>query len=308
MYLLGREKAFYQAPQYPPWATLPAESLSPDLRSAKSLLPSRPTSIREDSGAFIPLSHYEGTEPDTRYLDPHTVGKSIDVFLFNGKHPVSLQLIRWDGLRSAWGGSESQGAKGKKAKKADWVDGFRWSCLEAYLKHLHAYSTGDINTLKLFTTGNFAQEITTSVRNRFRSSLSASRFDGHKKPGWNVAARPEDKVTYRWVFHGPYEGPGGETGGSGCRIRSIRARENWQSIMNPPVGSRYSVQALVSFDTMQSLQVYSNDELIREEGPRRVREDYVLEKRLFQPMPWAIRCRIWDRAGVITPRLKDEME
>ena len=39
--------------------------------------------------------------------------------------------------------------------------------------------------------------------------------------------------------------------GVGCRIRSIRARENWQSVMNPPVGCRYNVQALVSFDTIQ---------------------------------------------------------
>jgi len=77
--------------------------------------------------------------------------------------------------------------------------------------------------------------------------------------------------------------------------------------MNPPVGTRHTVQALVTFDTIQSLKVYSNGELVKEEGPRRVREDYVLEKRMFDRLPWAIRCRNWDRDGV-KPRLVKELD
>lgn len=141
MYLLGQAQAFYKAPPYPPWATLPLEALSPELRNSTTPLPDRPSSISERSGAFIPLLHHEGTEPDTRFIDPHTtVGKQHDIYLFNGKHPVSFQLFKWDSVRTKWGGQHIEGSN-KKKQKVDWIDGFRWSCMETYLKHLHAFST-----------------------------------------------------------------------------------------------------------------------------------------------------------------------
>jgi hypothetical protein len=141
MYLLGRDKAFYRAPQYPPWASLPPSALASELQNATTLLPQTPNSIHESSGAFIPLSLHNGTEPDTRHLDRYTsIGKPIDVYLFNGKHPISLQLFRWDSVKSGWGATPASGKKSKK-QKVDWIEGFRWSCMETYLKQLHAFST-----------------------------------------------------------------------------------------------------------------------------------------------------------------------
>jgi len=301
MLLLAQVQSFYRPPQYPPWANLPPEALAPELREATTLPPQTPSSIHEASGTFIPLSHYSGQETNTRHRDPHTsVGKPIEVHLFNGKYPISFQLLKWDAARLNWTkpmeADDSKKSK-KKKKKVDWIEGFRWSCMETYLKQLHAFSVGDIQSLKLLTIGEYQQQLVPIVRDRFRTNLSASRFDGLKKPGWNVPSVRQDKLTYRWVFHGPY--PGGEGNGSGCRIRSIRARESWTSIRAPPVGNAQTVQAVVSFDTIQSLQVYSNDKLVREEEPRRVREDYILEKKMFAPLPWAIRGRLWDSAGLI---------
>lgn len=147
MYQLGREKVFYKAPDYPPWAFLPLTALSPDLHASKSLLPpATPTSISTTTtGSFIPLWHYDATKPDTVYRDPHTTMSSkADVYLFNNKYPVSRQLINWGSLKSYWDLSEKEREKVEKRRKGkdkrDWIEGFRWSCMESYLKHLHAFA------------------------------------------------------------------------------------------------------------------------------------------------------------------------
>jgi len=308
MYMIARSESFYHAPPYPPWATLPSEALSPELRETITPVDSPPNSIKDASGTFIPLIQFSEDVSNTRFRDPYTtIGKKCDIHLFNGKHPISPQLFQWQAVKSNWVTPTAVNTKANKKKKSKeaWIEGYRWSIMESYLKCLHAFSLGDLDSIKHLTTGEYQGQLTANLRDRYRSYLSASRFEKSKKPGWNVRTVPKEQVDYRWVFHGPYTGPGAIGNGSGCRIMSIRSRERWISVLQPPVGSTLHVQALVSFDTMQFLQVYSNGKLVGEEGPRRVREDYILEKSLYRPGPWVIRCRNWDSAGV-TPQLKSE--
>jgi hypothetical protein len=125
MWSLAANKSFYTAPSRPPWSGLPSHALSPELFAA---LPSAPEliNISEQVGTFIPL-HSQSI--DVRMRDPSTVvGRPVKVGTIRG-YPYSIaKMFRYDSIRSR--------PKGKE----DWIEGFRWSCMESYLKHLYAFS------------------------------------------------------------------------------------------------------------------------------------------------------------------------
>ncbi|EMD35355.1 hypothetical protein CERSUDRAFT_74970 [Gelatoporia subvermispora B] len=78
-----------------------------------------------------------------------------------------------------------------------------------------------------------------------------------------------------------------------ARILSLRAQQAHFGTQEPKRGSRLIVQALVRFDTVQSLHVYSKrGQLLHAAQPKRVVEHLVLQKRMWYDAPWVVRERI----------------
>ncbi|OCH89354.1 hypothetical protein OBBRIDRAFT_756735 [Obba rivulosa] len=78
-----------------------------------------------------------------------------------------------------------------------------------------------------------------------------------------------------------------------ARILSIRAQQAHFGIQDPKRGSRFMVQALVRFDTVQTLHIYSKrGQLLHEAPPKRVVEHLVFQKRMWYDAPWVVRERI----------------
>jgi protein MBA1 len=84
-----------------------------------------------------------------------------------------------------------------------------------------------------------------------------------------------------------------------CKIVSMRAVEaNFSSTLKPGV-SRLACQVLVRFDTLQSIRIQSlrsnrGNGADAETKKQNVVEYLVLEKRLWQDVPWSIRERVYE--------------
>ncbi|KAJ3782646.1 hypothetical protein GGU10DRAFT_74935 [Lentinula aff. detonsa] len=108
--------------------------------------------------------------------------------------------------------------------------------------------------------------------------------------------------TYVWTLHG-------ET--SPAKIISIRSTEGHLGSAPPPYGNRLLVNALVKFDTEQSLEIYdaqgnalhTPEPGASKKGSRvpakkyRLTEYYVFEKRMYYNTPWQIKERLYPKPG-----------
>ncbi|KAJ3995834.1 hypothetical protein F5050DRAFT_226317 [Lentinula boryana] len=108
--------------------------------------------------------------------------------------------------------------------------------------------------------------------------------------------------TYVWTLQG-------ET--SPAKIISIRSTEGHLGSAPPPYGNRLLVNALVKFDTEQSLEIYdaqgnalhTPEPGASKKGSRvpakkyRLTEYYVFEKRMYYNTPWQIKERLYPKPG-----------
>lgn len=92
---------------------------------------------------------------------------------------------------------------------------------------------------------------------------------------------------------------------SPVRIVSLRGGPLYHGRDEPPTGNRNIVQALVQFDTLQTLtcrdrsgRILKPDGSVAEEGyvpkPRKVREHLIFENRMFYTDGWYVRGEVYE--------------
>ncbi|THH27886.1 hypothetical protein EUX98_g6288 [Antrodiella citrinella] len=101
-----------------------------------------------------------------------------------------------------------------------------------------------------------------------------------------VRARDPSKV-YIWSSEAPAQNE--------AKVVSLRAFEQNMSRETPKFGNRLTVQALVRFETVQKLDVYTKTgKLIQPSEPKRVVEYLIFQKRMWYDTPWAIRDQLYE--------------
>ncbi|KAF9066671.1 hypothetical protein BDP27DRAFT_1330123, partial [Rhodocollybia butyracea] len=124
-------------------------------------------------------------------------------------------------------------------------------------------------------------------------------------PYLNEATKLSGKptMTYIWTFHREV---------SPTKIISMRAVTAHFGTTPPPSGSRLAINALVKFETEQSLEIYDQqgkalhtpEPNTRKKGRRipakkqQLTEYYIFEKRMYTDTPWQIKERIFPKAGM----------
>ncbi|PCH35383.1 hypothetical protein WOLCODRAFT_139877 [Wolfiporia cocos MD-104 SS10] len=158
----------------------------------------------------------------------------------------------------------------KSTKDSAWIAPIRKAALDTYLKLNSAVANRDEKTIKALAIGDMQSHYL------------------------NLARKQDPSRVYAWKFHGER---------SPCRVVSIRSLPGFLGQKVPNNGSRLLVQALVRFDTFQSLNVYSKKGVLLHEqtDPKPVVEYLVVQKRLWYDTPWAFRDRIYEG---LEPRFK----
>jgi len=150
-----------------------------------------------------------------------------------------------------------------------WVAPLRQIAAATYIQVYGALANGDVGTIKRLTINPYTGHL---------QGLLKSRTSANQR--------------FRWTLHSEV---------TPARIVSIRAIEGHLGRGAPRMGNRFVVQALVRFDTMQSLEIYSKrGDLISPRDsstPRQVTEYLVLEKRMWYDAPWKIRQQMFERSG-----------
>ncbi|KAI0087376.1 hypothetical protein BDY19DRAFT_955414 [Irpex rosettiformis] len=150
-----------------------------------------------------------------------------------------------------------------RAKKGPWMDGIGREASEAYTVVNKAVAAGDIKTLRKHTSDSYKDTILKRVQARDKNHL------------------------HIWKLHGQNAPP---------QVLSIRSFVGHMGIKDPLQGHRLVIQALVKFDTNQSLQVFNcrGKVIGGSDEPKRVVEYLVLQKRGWVPGPWIIRDQLYE--------------
>ncbi|KAI0370544.1 hypothetical protein BV20DRAFT_1121241 [Pilatotrama ljubarskyi] len=151
----------------------------------------------------------------------------------------------------------------QSTKPTAWLAPLRKAALEAYKQVNEAVAARDETTVKALTAGEQKAAYLKLIRNQDPRYINVWKFHGERTP---------------------------------CRIVSIRAIEGYYGIKHPRLGSRLVVQAVVRFDTLQSVETYSKKTGARvgETQPRPVVEYLVVQKRMWFDSPWIIRDRLYE--------------
>ncbi|KAI0792478.1 hypothetical protein C8Q75DRAFT_890002 [Abortiporus biennis] len=150
-----------------------------------------------------------------------------------------------------------------KTQSTPWLEPFRKNALDTYQQVQTALASGDEKTLKKYAVAAYKEHLSKVLK-----------------------ARDPSKV-YFWKFHGE---------SSPTKVVSLRAVEANMGSEEPKFGNRLLIQALVKFDTLQSLQVYTRKGAVikGEVAPKRVVEYLVFQKRMWQDAPWVIRDQVYE--------------
>ncbi|KAL9710280.1 hypothetical protein Ac2012v2_006576 [Leucoagaricus gongylophorus] len=167
-------------------------------------------------------------------------------------------------------------------RPTSWIAPTRQMFLEIYQDLCTAIAKNNLREIKRLTTDSFANETLTAQK---KHKLNCS---------------------YIWRFHREI---------NPTQVLSLRVTEGYLAPEEPRFGNRLMVQALVKFDTEQSLEIYDRggnplhepaESSVRENGrvpakTRHVMQYLVFEKRMWYDGPWVIREQIWD----IIPKTTD---
>jgi len=144
-----------------------------------------------------------------------------------------------------------------------WLAPLRRITLDTYKRINEAVSQRDEKTIKELSIAEMQEHYLKLTRSQDRSRV------------------------YTWKFHGER---------SPCRILSIRSIPAHMGQHVPNGGSRQLVQALVKFDTLQSLEIHSKKGALLHGSsePKPVVEYLVFQKRMWYDTPWTIRDRLFE--------------
>ncbi|KAI0676359.1 hypothetical protein C8Q78DRAFT_996945 [Trametes maxima] len=151
----------------------------------------------------------------------------------------------------------------QSTKPTAWLGPFRQAALEVYKQINEAVAARDEKTVKALTAGEQQVAYMKLVRSQDPRFINVWKFHGERTP---------------------------------CRVVSIRALEAYYGAKPPRVGSRLAIQAVVRFDTLQSVESYSKKTGARvgETEPKTVTEYLVFQKRMWYDSPWVIRDRLYE--------------
>ncbi|EJF59726.1 hypothetical protein DICSQDRAFT_108332 [Dichomitus squalens LYAD-421 SS1] len=163
-------------------------------------------------------------------------------------------------VKSAW---SRQLFSTSSTKPDTWLAPFRQAVLEVYKQVNEAVATRDEKTLKTLTAGEQQKAYMKLIRSQ------------------------DPRFANVWKFHGER---------SPAQVVSIRAIEAYYGSTPPRMGSRLAIQAVVRFDTMQSVESYSKKTGARVGAtePKPVVEYLVFQKRMWYDSPWIIRDRLYE--------------
>ncbi|KAK7685984.1 hypothetical protein QCA50_010794 [Cerrena zonata] len=152
-----------------------------------------------------------------------------------------------------------------KVQTTPWLAPFRKTVSDIYKEVQTAVATGDEKLIKKYTSDVY--------RNRLLKMLQSR----------------DHRAIFRWQYHGSNDK-------EPCRVVSLRAIEANLSMEDPKFGNRLLVQALVKFDTNQTLSLYNgNGQIVKaQETPKRVVEHLVFQKRMWTMDPWVIRDQLYE--------------
>jgi len=146
-----------------------------------------------------------------------------------------------------------------------WVAPLRKIASKTYISVNEALAEGDSKTLKKLTNSGYYAHLQSLLKNR--------------SPNQN----------YVWKQYWDVKP---------AKIVSIRAIDGHLGRGVPKFGNRLVIQALVRFDTMQSLEVYSKRGVLMSpesaSSPRRVTEYLVLERKMWYDTPWMIKRQLYE--------------
>ncbi|KAI0642779.1 hypothetical protein C8Q79DRAFT_984116 [Trametes meyenii] len=151
----------------------------------------------------------------------------------------------------------------QSTKPTAWLGPFRQAALDAYKQINEAVAARDEKAVKALTAGDQQTAYMKLIRSQ------------------------DPRFINVWKFHGER---------TLCRVVSIRALEAYYGAKAPRVGSRLAIQAVVRFDTLQSVETYSKKTGARvgETEPKAVTEYLVFQKRMWYDSPWVIRDRLYE--------------
>ncbi|KAI0631235.1 hypothetical protein C8Q77DRAFT_1062544 [Trametes polyzona] len=151
----------------------------------------------------------------------------------------------------------------QSTKPDSWLAPFRQAALEVYKQVNEAVAARDEKTIKRLTAGEQTVAYTKLIRNQDPRFINVWKFHGERTP---------------------------------CKVVSIRALEAYYGAKAPRMGSRLAVQAVVRFDTLQSVETYSKKTGARigETEPKPVVEYLIFQKRMWFDSPWVIRDRLYE--------------
>ncbi|KAL7277237.1 hypothetical protein ACG7TL_009089 [Trametes sanguinea] len=151
----------------------------------------------------------------------------------------------------------------QSTKPDAWLAPFRQAALQAYKRVNEAVAARDDKTVKTLAVGEQLALYSKLIRSQDPRYINVWKFHGERTP---------------------------------CRVVSIRAHDAYLDSKPPRIGSRLAVQALVRFDTIQSIETYSKKTGVRvgETEPKPVVEYLVFQKRMWFDSPWVIRDRLYE--------------
>ncbi|KAL1949016.1 hypothetical protein VTO73DRAFT_10822 [Trametes versicolor] len=151
----------------------------------------------------------------------------------------------------------------QSTKPTAWLAPFRKAAFEVYKKVNEAVAARDERSIKVLTGGDQQGVYMKLIRSQDPRFINVWKFHGERTP---------------------------------TRVVSIRALDAYYGIKAPRMGSRLAVQAVVRFDTLQSVETYSKKTGARigETEPKAVVEYLVFQKRMWFHSPWVIRDRLYE--------------
>ncbi|RPD61419.1 hypothetical protein L226DRAFT_462292 [Lentinus tigrinus ALCF2SS1-7] len=163
-------------------------------------------------------------------------------------------------VKSAW---SLQLFATQSTKPDAWMAPFRQAALEVYKQVNEAVAARDEKTIKALTGGEQQLAYIKLIRSQDPRYVNVWKFHGERTP---------------------------------CRVVSLRSLEAYYGAKAPRMGSRLAVQAVVRFDTLQSVETYSKKTGARvgESQPKPVVEYLVFQKRMWFDSPWVIRDRLYE--------------
>ncbi|TCD67407.1 hypothetical protein EIP91_012379 [Steccherinum ochraceum] len=150
-----------------------------------------------------------------------------------------------------------------RVQTTPWLAPFCQTAMGTYMELQKAIALGDEKTIKKLSIGAHHKRLIDLVR-----------------------ARDPAKI-YAWSSDAPAQ--------NNAKVVSIRAFEQNMSREPPKYGNRLTVQALVRFDTLQKLDVYSkHGRPLLSPEPKRVVEYLIFQKRMWYDVPWVVRDQLYE--------------